>query len=192
MVKMFFKQNWPSLLIVVAWAILTGLSKLELSFTWMSNVNIWANAIILDLLLFQVMTIVTIKIKNVYWQSLISLIITLIVGESIKYNFNYLDVSIFNIISISLFSILLIVYSFIGFKMGIEKGVRDVKKEEHRFNDELRNMDHESRKKLIREVRRSVNFVKKYKFSAGLIKDLTYEELEEFLEDVSFKKKNNK
>ena len=68
MIKLFLKKNWPSLIITLVWAILTGLSKLEIDISWIKDINTWANAFILELYLFQSMSAITIKIKNQYWQ----------------------------------------------------------------------------------------------------------------------------
>ena len=117
MIKLFLKKNWPSLVITLVWAILTGLSKLEIDISWIKDINTWANAFILELYLFQLMSAITIKIKNQYWQSLISLMVSLFLGETIRYNFNLVDFSFMNLLGIFLFSLLTLMVTYQSFSL---------------------------------------------------------------------------
>ena len=184
MIKLFLKKNWPSLVITLVWAILTGLSKLEIDISWIKDINTWANAFILELYLFQLMSAITIKIKNQYWQSLISLMVSLFLGEIIRYNFNLVDFSFMNLLGIFLFSLLTLMVTYQSFSFGINKGIKEIEQQKNVLHSKIREMSNEDTKSFLKEINRSINFMKKHPFAASIIKDSNLRELESFRSEV--------
>lgn len=184
MIKLFLKKNWPSLIITLVWAILTGLSKLEIDVSWIKDINSWANAFILELYLFQLMSAITIKIKNQYWQSLISLMVSLFVGETIRYNFNLVDFSFMNLLGIFLFSLFTILMTYQLFSFGVNKGIKEIEQQKNVLHSKIREMSNEDTKSFLKEINRSINFMKKHPFAASIIKDSNLRELESFRSEV--------
>lgn len=184
MIKLFLKKNWPSLVITLACAILTGLSKLEIDISWIKDINTWANAFILELYLFQLMSAITIKIKNQYWQSLISLMVSLFLGETIRYNFNLVDFSFMNLLGIFLFSLLTLMVTYQSFSFGINKGIKEIEQQKNILHSKITEMSNEDTKNFLKEINRSINFIKKHPFAASIIKDSNLQELESFRSEV--------
>ena len=189
MIKLFIKKNWLNFIITIIWAILTGLSKLEIDISWIKDINTWANAFILELYLFQLMSAITIKMKNQYWQSFISLMVSLFIGETIKYNFNLIDFSLINLLSIFLFSILTIMFTYWSFSLGINKGIKEDKRQKDILHSKIREMSNKNTQNFLKEINRSINFIKKHPFAASAIKDSDLQELESFRDEIKEIKK---
>lgn len=184
MLKNFFRKTWPSLIIVLVWAVMTGLSKLEIDISWVKDINVWANAFVLELFLFQLMSAITIKIKNQYCQSLISLIVSLFVGETIKYNFNILDFSFINLLGVISLSLFVVVITYHAFIFGINKGIKEVDKQEHALRLEIKNMPDKDIDKFLIELDKSIDFIKNNPFASSMIKSSDLEELESFKKEI--------
>ncbi len=183
MFKLFLKKSWMGLIIVSLWAILTGISESKVDFYWVKDINVWANAIILELFVFQMMSFITMKIKNQYWQTFISLLVSLIIGETIKYNFSDLNLSSFKIISVLMLVLMYLNLGYCGFKRGVDKGINQRIQEINELSFQLKNMNENEYKNFKKEINRSIKFMKKYPFSAYIIKDSSIEELEQDLKD---------
>lgn len=184
MIKLFLKRSWPTLIIVLIWTVMTGLSKFEIDISWVKDINIWANAFVLELFLFQLMSAVTIKIKNQYCQSLISLTFSLFVGETIKYNFNIIDWSLLNVLGVLSLSILAVMIIYQSFVLGTKKGIEEVEKQERVLHSEIKNMSIEKTEKFLNEIDKCVDFMKKNPFATDLIKTSDLQELESFKKEI--------
>lgn len=183
--KLFLKRNWPTLIIVIIWAVMTGLSKLEIDISWVKDINIWANAFVLELFLFQIMSAITIKIKNQYCQSMISLAISLFVGETIKYNFNIIDFSFLNVLGVLSASILAVMIIYQGYTLGIKKGIQEIERQESVLHSKIKNMSTEKMDGFLAEIDKSIDFMKKNPFATSMIKTSDLQELESFKKEIN-------
>lgn len=184
MFKFFLKRNLPTIIIITAWFILTKLSTPKLNISWITDINIWANAIILELFIFNLMSCITIKIKNQYLQTLISLIIALMFGETIKYNFYCLDFSFINILQILILIFIFTLSGYLSFINGYKKGIKNTTKKQIELNQQVLKMNKEDYKNFINEFKKSINFMKNNKFATELIKKNNLSDLESFLNEL--------
>lgn len=117
----YFKKHWPSLLFSIIIIVLVSLSTLEnLSFQWVYSVDIWINQIFFSLFTFNLLLLLTRKIKNVYLQQVISLFIALVFSQTIHLEFTLSKITVYNII----FFILMIFYTFYLSQLGFYKGTK--------------------------------------------------------------------
>ncbi len=183
MFKLFLKRSWMTMVIVILWVIMTGISESKVDFNWIKDINVWANAIILELFVFQIMSLITMKIKNQYWQTFISLLVSLMVGETIKYNFVGLNISIFKIIGVILLVIMYLNLGYCGFVKGFDKGVKQNVQKREELKATLKSMNTDKYKRLKKEMNRSIEFMKKYPFATVMIKESSIAELEEDMKE---------
>lgn len=72
--------------------------------------------------------------------SLISLIVSLFLGETIRYNFNLVDFSFMNLLGIFLFSLLTLMVTYQSFSFGINKGNKENEQQKNILHSKIREM----------------------------------------------------
>ena len=189
MFKLFLKRTLPTIIILTVWIIFTHLPNFKLNLSWFQDINIWLNAVVLELFIFNLMSCITIKIKNPFFQTTISLILSLIIGETIKYDFNCLDLSFFNISQICILIISFILSGFLSFSKGVEKSIKLNQLNKQTFEKKVVEMSNNDYQKLIKEFNRSIAFMKKYTFASTLIKENSIRDLEFALKEIEKIKK---
>lgn len=180
----YIRHFWPTLIIAISYAILTSLSEFNTNFSWITNIDIWLNAVILELFLFQSMYIITSKIKNNYLQTLISLIISLIIGESIMYSFNPRSITIFTVLYAIFFAASLVISSFQGFKMGIYKVKKEANEIDEKSNQIINSFSEEDKTILLKELDKCLYFAEENPFAYKTLVDTPIDVIKEIKEDI--------
>ncbi|MCL2570253.1 MAG: hypothetical protein FWE16_03550 [Firmicutes bacterium] len=165
MFKIFIKQSWPLLIIGSVMALLIPFAYIGFYSKWILDINVWLGEIFFSLFLFQIMMLITQKIKNDYLQLIISLVITLFIGNTLRFTFfdsSHLWLNIVQSIALVTASNLVFYHSY---KRGWMKGVKLVARERQVFNQTYESLDSKQKDRFKKEIDQAINFIKKNPFA---------------------------
>jgi len=191
MLKIFLKRNWQFITLLIIYIIIQGLSNSEINFTWISDINVWVNEILLEIIIYIIMTTLTIRIKNTYFKHLINFVLTLFIGETIKYHFNPLMVNYLSLIFLLLYIILLVFNGYSSFCKGVEKGKKKIEVEKEICYKKIKELNEKEASLLIKNIRFAKKLYKNHAEAVSLIRNSSFDELNDFEKEILRIRNNN-